>query len=266
MFVWTLLPALLGAMTGLAHAQINPCPFTYLPCGTGGSAGVGSYLQDVVFPTVRIVFVAGALGNFFYYAFRLLFQANDDEATKTAKGGYEQAIYACAYMSLASFFVEAFGSSARTTLVNPEPLQTAMGNVTLYIKLIIGTMVTVVIVISAFRLVLMQDDSEKEKTKKRLMHAFLGVAAITMANVLVESFLPETGAGVLNAEIVGMANFLLEIFGALAVLWFIAAGIVLVVSVGDDQTDRAKKGMFTAVIAFAVVMSSYVLLNFFLAL
>jgi hypothetical protein len=266
-FISSLLPALLGVLVEVASAQtINPCPFSYLPCAQGGSEGIGEYLSDIVFPAMRIVFVAGALANFFFYAFRMLYQANDEEATKTAKGGYEQAIYGCAYMSLASFFVEAFGSSARSTLVNPEPLVSAFTNVTLYIKLIIAALVTTVLVIVAFRLVLVQDEGERDKAKKRLTACFLGVVVITIANVLVSAFSPDAGAAVLSAEIVGMANFLLTIFGALAVLWFVAAGIILVISVSEDQKDTAKKGLFTAVIAISVVLSSYVLLNFFLSL
>jgi hypothetical protein len=50
------------------------------------------------------------------------------------------------------------------------------------------------------------------------------------------------------------------------VLWFVAAGIVLVMSIDEGQKDAAKKGMSTAVIAIAVVVSCYVLLNFFLSL
>lgn len=263
----SLLPAILGLIVSVAHGQaLNPCPFAYLPCAQGGSEGVGEFLADVVFPAMRVVFVAGALANFFFYAFRMLYQANDEEATRTAKGGYEQAIYGCAYMSLASFFVEAFGSSARSTLVNPEPLQTAFANVTLYIKLIVAALVTAVLVIVAFRLVLVQDEGERDKAKKRLSACFIGVVIITLSNVVVSAFSPEAGAAVLGEEIVGMANFLLTIFGALCVLWFIAAGIMLVVSVNEDQKDTAKKGLMTAVVAISVVVSSYVLLNFFLSL
>ncbi len=251
---------------GTAHAQINPCPFTNLPCAVGGAAGASAYLQTVAFPAMRVVFVAGALANFFFYAFRMLYQSNDEEATKTAKGGYEQAIYGCAYMSLASFFVDAFGSSAQGTLVNVEPLNQAYVNVILYIKLILAALVTVVIVITAFRLVLVQDDGEKDKAKKRLTSCFVGVAVITIANVLVAGFSPDAGTAVLGEEIVGVANFLLTLFGALAVFWFIAAGIMLVVSIDEGQKDAAKKGMSTAVVAIAVVVSCYVLLNFFLSL
>lgn len=265
-FIFTLLPAALGILVSAASAQVNPCPFSYLPCAIGGSQGFGEFLADVVFPGMRVAFVAGALANFFFYAFRMLYQSNDEEATRTAKNGYEQAIYGCAYMSLASFFVEAFGSSARSTLVNPEPLQTAFSNVILYIKLIISALATAGMVIVSFRLVLVQDDGERDKAKKRLTACFLGIVIITMANVLAASFSPDAGAAMLSSEIVGMANFLLTIFGALAVLWFVAAGILLIISVNEDQKDTAKKGLLTAVLAISVVLSSYVLLNFFLSL
>ncbi len=262
----TLLPAVLGLLLGTADAQINPCPFAFVPCAAGGAEGFNEFLQEVVFKAMRLVFIAGALANFFFYAFRLLIQASDEEATKTAKSGYEQAIYGCAYMSLASFFVEAFGESARNTIVNPEPLESAFSNVALYIKLLTGALVTVVIVVVAFRLVLVQDDGERDKAKKRLLSAFIAVVILTLANTVVAAFVPGVGLGVLTPEIVGMANYLLTIFGALAVLWFVGAGIVLVISVNEDQKETAKKALFTAVIAISVVVSSYILINFFLSL
>ena len=208
-----------------------------------------------------------ALAHFFYYGFKMMYEGNDDEATRIAKGGYEQAIYGCGIMSLATFFVEAFGEDARDTLINAEPLTEGVNNIIIYMKTAVAMLVTVAIVTVSFRLVVVQDESERDKAKKRLFACFFGVAAILLANALVEAIFPGTSSAGLGEEAAGVANFLITIFGALAVFWFIAAGLYLLLNVGGEAgSDNAKKAFKASIMAIAVVITSYILVNFFLTL
>jgi hypothetical protein len=264
-----LVPALaLGLLLPIiaASQEIDPCPFAVLPCATGGAEGVTSYFADQIFPAIRIFFIAATLLHFFYYGFQMLYESNNEEATKTAKGGYEQALYGCGYMALASLLVDTFGSSARETLINPEPLQTAFGNIILFFKIAISAVITFLVVVIALRLATVQDEGERDKAKKRLMSMFLGVAFLLLANVMVEGFAPGSNSGIITAEMRGAANFLLTIFGALCVFWFVGAGIIMVLSTSEEQSGKAKQAVTTAVMAIAVVLCSYLLVNYFLSL
>jgi len=258
-----LLPALL--LPWPVYAQLNPCPIPLLPCGGGGAAGASSYVADTIFPALRIGFVTLGLAYFFYYAVVLLLSGNQEESSKDIKQAYETAIYGAAFVSLATFIVESFNDP--TNIINPTPIETGISNVIFWMKLILAVVATAHITIQAFRLILLEArEGEAEKVKRRFLEGLLGVGMILLANPVVEAIEPGARSAILAEEVRGAANYILELFAALIVVSFLAAGAMLILSVNEDLKEKAKKVMKNAVIATVVVLVAYVLVNFFLSL
>lgn len=229
---------------------------------------MSDYLIDFVFPAMRTIFIALALWELFYAGWRLVTEAENEGSEKEAKDMYRQIIYACAMVSLATFIVDAFGSSARATLVNPEPLNEGIGNMVFYFKCALAAIVTSVIVVQGFRLIVNigEEGGDKSRAQKNLINSFFGVAVILVVDPIVGALFPGAGSVGLSEEVRGFANFLLTMFGALAVLSFVAAGVFLILSIDESLRERAKKVMLTAAVATAVILASYVLVNYFLSL
>lgn len=263
-----IISTLLGLLVPLlAHAQINPCPVPVLPCGGGGSAGVSAYLGGIIFPAVRVGFIGLATIMFTAYAARLLFEAEEESTVTEVKNAYTQAAVGAVIISVATLIVDAFGRSAGGTLINPAPIAFAVSNVIGYFKLIVAALVSVLVVTQGARLIALQgEEAELEQQKKKFLHSLLGVAAILLANTLVNVVQPGNASIVLAQEIRGAINFVLEILMVLAVLSFMIAGVLLVVSADEAQKDRAKKIVFGTVIALIIVLAAYAIINYFLLL
>lgn len=268
-----LIVALLLLLPSLGEAQVtlptvpavNPCPVPFIPCGSGGAAGLSAYLWNNLFPAMRVLFIAVATLSFMQYGLKLLFDPDSSETVTQTKVAYGYGIVACAIVGIATYVVEAVGQGARGTLINEAPVNTAIGNIVFYIRLTTATLVTVFLVIQGIRLIMKQGSEEEfTKAKTQFIHCIMGVAVILLANVLVVAFLPGNGSVILAAEIVGIINFTLTFIGALAVVSIIIAGILLVVSVDESLKDRAKSAITIAVVGLIVAILSYILVRFFI--
>lgn len=244
---------------------VVPCPVPLIPCGSGGAAGAAAYLIGNIFPAARIVFIATAILMFTQYALKLLFDPDSSETVSSAKLAYGYGIIACAIVGVATFIVDAVGQNARATIINDAPIYSAVGNIVLYMRLMVATLVTIFLLIQGIRLIVKQgSDDEFQNAKTQFIHTILGIAVILVANVLVTAFFPGAGSVLLATEIVGIINFILTILGALAVVVIIIAGIMLVFSVNDGLKDRAKKAIFVAIVGLIVALLSYVIVRFFI--
>src|SRR5690606_33535568 len=102
--------------------------------------------------------------------------------------------------------------------------------------------------------------------KKRFFHGLIGVAIVLLADVTVDYFRPGARSIGLAGEIGGIVEFLLTIIGALAVLGFIVAGFMLVVSTDESLKDRAKKAIFATVVTMIIVLASSLIVRFVIGL
>jgi hypothetical protein len=263
-----LLPAGVDAQVTLPSVpQTNPCPVPFIPCGSGGAVGASAYIWGSLFPAARILFIATAILMFTQYGLKLLFDPDSADTVSSTKLAYGYGIIACAIVGIATFIVEAVGQSARATLVNDAPIYAGIGNIVLYMRLIVATLVTLFILIQGIRLIVKQGSEEEFKNAQtQFIHAIMGIAVILLANILVSAFMPGSGSVTLAAEIVGIINFVLTMLGVLAVITIIIAGILLVISVDESLKDRAKKAITVAVVGLIVAILSYIIVRFFINL
>lgn len=252
----------------LTQAQIPPCPVgSILPCGGGGSLGLSLYVGNVIFPAVRIGFVAIAIVMFTAYAGRLLMESEEESTITDIKNAYSQAVVGAVIICISTFIVDGFGRSANATIVNPGPVTFAIANIIGYFKLSIGVLLSIVITTQGIRLMLLQgQESEIEQARKKFFHSLLGVAVILLANALVAAVQPGQQSIIVNDEIRGIVNVGLEVLAALSVLSLMVAGFFLVISIDDSLKDRAKKIVFGTVITLIVVLSAYTIVNYFILL
>jgi len=258
-----------------AAALINPCPLgTTIPCGTGGIAGMSSYIINIIFPALRVAFIAMAVGMMFYYAGMLLLESAEEQAITEVKSAYQWAIAGAGIVSIATFIVEGFGTiggalpGAGSGLVNPFPVRTALDNIIFGLKLVLATAATAHVTIQGVRLIILQgQEGELEKQKKRFFYGLIGIVIILIASPIVNAVFARTGgasAPRIAEEVAGIGSFLLVLIGGGAVLSIIVAGALLVVSVDESLKDRAKKSIFGSVIALVIVLASYAIVNYFI--
>lgn len=261
-----LLPIVADAQVILPNVPtIIPCPVPFIPCGSGGAIGASAYLWGSIFPAARILFIATAILMLLQNSLKLLFDPESSETISSTKTAFGYAITACAIVGIATFIVDAVGQSARATIVNDAAVNAGIGNIILYMRLIVATLVTLFILIQGVRLIIKQgSDEEFKNAQTQFIHTIMGIAVILVSNVLVSAFLPGEGSVILAKEIVGIINFVLTVIGALAVFTVMIAGIMLVLSVDESLKDRAKKAIVAAVIGLIVALLSYILVRFFI--
>lgn len=255
-------------MGAAAQFPVPPCPLSFLPCGSGGVVGANAYFWGTFFPMMRIAFIGIALLSFLYYSIQLLLARQEESVVAEAKSAYEMAITGCAVIMLTTLIVEAFAPASGGEIIRAGPLQTGLGMVVTFIKMALATVVFLRITIQGVRLILLQGqgEGETEKQKKQLLNGLFGVAAILLANALVNAMFPGAGTPIIGVELVGMANFVLTLAGMAAVVAVIVAGVMLLVSVDEGLKDRAKKTISGAIIGIVIILSSFAIVNYFLAL
>ena len=261
-----------------AHGQLElpdlpdpePCPLQGIigvPCNDSGEGaeGVQAYLDETIFPAMRILFIATAILMFLQYSIKLLFDPESSETASTTKTAYGYGVTACAIVGIASLIVDAVGQEAKGTLINPEPIEEGIMNIITYMRLVVAVIMTLFILIQGVRLIMKQGNEEEFKNAQtQFFHASLGVAVILLANTLVTAFRPESSPPIgLATEIVGIINFGLTFVGALSLLSILVAGILLVISVDESLKDRAKKAITTSIVGLTVAFLSYVLVHYF---
>jgi hypothetical protein len=239
-------------------------------CTGGGATGAAIYVGTTLFLGGRIVFGAAAILLFVQYGIRLMLESGEESTISEVKSAYTYGIAGCAIVSLASLIVQIVGQSSvnTTNLVNINALDNTLGIVVHFLRILVGTAVTGVVVYQGIRLIVLQgQESEIESQKKRFFHSLIGVAVITLASTVVTDFIPgSAGSSDLALQMVGIANFLIVLIGGMAVLAFIVAGIFLIISTDDALKDRAKKTIFTTVISLIVLICVYTIINFVIQL
>jgi hypothetical protein len=242
-----------------------------IPCtgGGGGAFGLSVYVFSRIIFAIQVGFLGIAFVMFFTYAATLVLGSHDQTYVSEAKTAYAHLITGGAIVSLAHLIVLAVSPvEVGDVVVNPYPIVGGITNAIFYFRIILATALTVNLVIQATRLIIAQGAEETEKVKRRLIHGFVGVAIVLLANSLVVAVDPSVGtpSSVIAIEFRGIANFLLAALGVLVVIALLAAGILLVISIDEQLKEKAKMVVKTTIIALTVVLAAYALVNAFITL
>lgn len=260
-FLILVLPTSVSAFE-IGQEWANLCDI--IPCSSmgGGAEGLRGYLVENIVTVMEAGFVAVTALALFTSALRMVLKSNDETAVTESRTAFIYAIFGCAVVGLAHIIARAIApSEVGAGLIDQGAVATGIGNIVLYIKMIITTLLIVNIVIQGFRLITAQGQEEQtSKAKNRLIFSFIGAGIILLANAIAVSVNPELGTpDQIGNEIVGIANFMLTILGFLAVIALIVAGAMLALHPDDGVREKVKSIIKTVVFALIVAIVSYAL-------
>ncbi|OGJ53830.1 hypothetical protein A3D11_00260 [Candidatus Peribacteria bacterium RIFCSPHIGHO2_02_FULL_49_16] len=250
-----------------------------------GITGLRELVQEKIFFTgkgaaatpqfLMIAFVAIALGMFFFYGVQMIIFSDDENVLTESKTAYFQAITGCAIVAGAVLLTQAFTNQG-DKLIDPKIIigkkgEGGLKDIIEYFKIALGVALAFNIVFQGSRMIALQgQEGEIDKQKKKFFNGLMGVVVVLLADQLIKAVTGDTlqkGGGkstIIGDEVLGMANFLIEIFGILTVIAFVAAGMLILIAVNPETVEKGKKLMITAIVSSAVVICSYAIVNLFL--
>lgn len=261
--IGTLVFALLAEPVHAFEITIHSSVCAFIPCYSGGgAAGLVTFLMARFIPSMYILFGAIAGVYLIINAIKMVTQGSDEGAVGEAKESIIHIIIGCVVVGGAAMIVETFGVGYGLRIANPTPLNTMLTLVIAFFRAILGTAVLANVVIQAFRILTSQGDSgAQEKGRNRLIIGFIGVGIVLLASVIVSAAAPGANTAPLIGEIVGIANFLITLVGALCVVGVIVGGILYVISVDESYKDQAKTAIKVSVVTLVIMLLSYAVVN-----
>lgn len=248
----------------------NPCPIDDLGAIQGVGCGTDPqiYIANLISGThgLRTMFGGILLAMFIYYGIKLLLGSKDENTITEIKGAYSSALFGSILVAGAFFLADTFATAnptGATSLTNEAAFNTVTANSIAFFFGLVSSVALVNIVFQGIRLITAQEEGDIDKARKRFVHGMIGAGIVILSGAAVNSFFG-INVNIATTEISGIAVFVVTIFGALAVIGIIIAGIMLVVSVEESLKDRAKKLIITSVVALAVVIASFGIVSTFL--
>lgn len=250
---------------------MNPCPFgtTDLSCAND----LPEYIRGI-FIGNGIIYDAFSLVVFVmvvFYGVRLIILSRNESAQADAAMSYANALVGIVLVAGAAFIANVvLDHSQVVNTAALDPLENSVFvNVYNFIKAIVVGFVITNLFIQGFRLVATFDDGNSDSAKQALIRSLAGAAIVLICSPIVYALEPRNSgtradASGIVVQIAGIANFLLTIFGALAVLGFVTAGILFVVSVEDSLRERAQKLMIASIVSLIIVIASTALIRIFI--
>ncbi len=266
-----LLSVAIGALLSVlvvepAHAfqiVIHPSVCQFIPCiAAGGSQGIVVLLMARFIPSMYVVFGAVAGIYLMINTIKMVSEGSDEGVVSEAKVNIIHIIVGCVVVGGAALIVQTFAVGYGLRIANPAPLNTMLGIVILFFRLLIGTALMVNITIQAFRILSSQGDSgAQEKGRKRLVMGFIGVGIMLLASLIVSAAVPGANSTPLIGEMVGIANFLITIVGALCVVGMIVGGICYVISIDESLKDKGKTAIKVSIVTLVIMLLAYAVVN-----
>ena len=153
---------------------------------------------------------------------------------------------------------------------SPNAIRNTILNILLAVLLFMGLAAVVVIVIAGMYMVFsLGDEQAKDRAKRIITYAVIGLIIIALASAIVVFVINATGAGNIFGEVptigggsndirgtvLSILRGILNFMALAAVVVIVIAGIILVISLGDEQAkDRAKRIILYAVIGLLIIL------------
>lgn len=220
----------------------------------------------------------------------LVVSVGDESAKEKAKKIIQYAIAGLIVIALAAAIVALVAAATGSgglfgpvpfwpTGNSPGSIRDIILRILLAVLFFLGLAAVVVIVIAGIMLVLsLGDESAKDRAKRIILYAIAGLIIVALAAGIVILVINATGAGSLfgpvprlgtagggniRATVLNILRTVLSFMALIAVVVIVIAGIMLVVSLGDEQAkDRAKRIIFYAVIGLLVILLASAIVRF----
>ena len=220
-----------------------------------GAQALATFIQNHLINQALIAFAGIAAAAIFYYAFRIVLQAYNEQSLTEASKTFAHVFAGFAVIAISGAFVSAFHAT-----INPSALIPGINSITDYIFLGAQGVFTLIIVVAGIGMVTSQGDQAAfSKWLKILLGNCIGVMIMVLAQILVTA-IQSRDANTIKLEMIGIALFLLTIIGFAAVIALMLAGIMLIISIDEGLRDKAKRIVFGTLISLAIVVASYTLI------
>lgn len=261
---------IIGILCGLAlpvaaHAAYNIDVGLVDPCVAGDFAcesNLAGLFTSTILTAASRAFRGVLLASLIFYGLRLLFTAQSDNAATETKQAYEYAIVAAILVVGAEMLSNAFGTPGT---IAPAEVRGVFTTYALpFIEGLIVAALIANITIQGFRMIVAGDEGALTKARKHFLFGMIGVAIVLLASPIVNTVWGSPNISTGMQELVGIGDFLITIFGALAVVGVIVSGIMLVISIDEGLKDKARKLLLGCIVALIVVISAAALLHLFI--
>jgi hypothetical protein len=247
---------ILELLVGTAEAG-NYCPISSIPCG---GLNLPIYLGRVT-SGIGVALIGILTGMLIFYTLKLAVSGQDESQGTAVRNAYLHALFGAILVAGATFIVATVPE--RSTVIIPGGLATGiLGPVTVFFFAGAASALVINIGYYATRLIIAQDESGGTNARQGIIRGIIGLSIVLMGGAIVGAF----SAGsplVLADEAIGIGRFLITIFGTLAVVAIVVAGLMLVISADEQLKDRARKIILATAVAIIVVMASGVILSVF---
>jgi len=236
-------------------------------CSAGaGAQGLAVFIQDRIINQALIAFAGIAAAAIFYYAFRIILQAYNEQSLTEAAKTFAHVFAGFAVIAISGAFVNAFFQNSTVVfgnIIQPAVLGQGINSVTDYIFLGAQGVFALIVVIAGIGMITSQGDQAAfTKWLKILIANCIGVMIMVLAQILVTA-ISLRDASMIRIEIQGIALFLLTIIGFACVISLMLAGVLLIVSIDEGLRDRAKRIVIGTLISLAIVVACYTLIMTF---
>lgn len=243
----------------LAYAQpanpsmIQTCILP-LSCNHGDLA---SYLYDTVIVAAFASFNGVLFGALIYYGLKLLFTPENDSSLTETKQALEYAILGTVLV----LGVDMISSAFYVGGIHPSNVNPLIQNIIAFVTALVGSALLANIVIQGIMMITAGDEGGVTRARTLLIHSCIGAGIVVLAAPIIGMLV---GGQASADELIGIGNFLITLFGALAVIGLIVSGILLVISTDESFKDRAKKLAISCIVALIVVLAAAGIINLFL--
>ena len=258
----------------LAHASV------FCPGGTCGgiNTGVAGAATSIGIPTtdpgitilniittVRLYVTILAIAVIIIAGFYLILGLGNDSSKDTAKKIIMYTAIGIVIINLAETIVAFFRdlTTGTSSGIFIAVIQSILNVITSYV----GIIAAAVIIIAGFYLILgLGNDTSKDTARKIVLYTAIGIVLILLANVIVAFFqgLPTgTDTSGIYGSILTILTTFLSFVGIIAVVVIVIAGIMLLISGGDEgRKDTAKKIIMYAIIGLIIIALASTIVRF----
>lgn len=263
--LWIALSAVAAALLPqVILAASNPDPGIIQTCVVPGVSCLGgdlaSYIDSTILRGARVAFTGLLFGAILYYGIKLLVTPENETTVTETKQAFEYALFGVVLMLGANLIASSFVTGG---VVEPAGLNTVLDTVVTFMKALVATALLINITIQGFNMIVATEEGGVTKARTKFLHAVYGAAIVLLASPFI-NMMYGRNASAGEIELKGIANYIITIFGLLAVIALIVSGILLIISVDESFKDRAKKLATASLVALIVVICAGALINFFI--
>jgi len=241
-----------------AQTNINTCISGDLAC----TSDLAGYIASTIPPALYLAFSGVMFAMIVFYGFKLAVMSKTDSAMADTMRALTFAFVGAVLVLGSYILASSFGTVG---VIAPEETEAGIVQVVIaYIVQLVGAVLILNLVVQGFRMIMAKDEGEIGSARTNLIQSLIGAAIVMLATPVLQLVLPGSFDHGINEEIVGIANFLATLFGLLAALAIVVAGIMLIISVEESLKDRAKSIIIASLVSIIVVMTSLGLIHILL--